>query len=49
VTNHLAGSDVEGMARVFIWVIIPIVGMPWGYVARTYVWNLSKRVEYKLQ
>jgi hypothetical protein len=45
ITNHLAGSDVEEMARVFIWVIIPIVGMPWGYVLRTYVWNPRTGVE----
>lgn len=40
ITNQLAGSDAEGMANVFVWVIIPIVGMPWRYVFRTYGWGL---------
>ncbi len=39
ITNQLAGSDAEEMAGVFIWVIIPMVGMPWGYVVRTYIWK----------
>lgn len=43
VSNQLAGSEVEGMANVFIWVIIPIVGMPWGYALRTFVWKSWKR------
>jgi hypothetical protein len=39
INNQLAGSDAEEMANVFIWVIIPVVGMPWGYVFRTYVFR----------
>jgi hypothetical protein len=35
--NELAGSPAEGMARVFIWVILPIVAMPWGYFFRTHL------------
>lgn len=44
ITGRLAGSDAEEMAHVFIWVIIPILGMPWGYVARTFVWKSNKKV-----
>ena len=43
-TNKLAGSDAEGMANVFIWVVIPIILMPWRYVFKTYVWNFSKPI-----
>lgn len=35
--NELAGSPAEGMARVFIWVILPIVAMPWRYFFRTHL------------
>ena len=42
ITNRLAGSAAEEMASVFIWVIIPIVGMPWRYVFREYVWNSGR-------
>ncbi|MCO4293560.1 hypothetical protein NF867_11860 [Solitalea sp. MAHUQ-68] len=38
ISNQLAGSAAEEMANVFIWVIIPIIGMPWRYVFRAYVW-----------
>ena len=37
ITNQLAGSPAEGMTRVFIWVILPIVAMPWKYFICTYV------------
>jgi hypothetical protein len=37
--NELIGSPAEGMARVFIWVVFPIVAMPWGYFFRTYIWG----------
>ena len=43
VSDQLAGSEAEGMANVFIWVIIPIVGMPWRYALRTFVWKSWKR------
>ena len=41
VNNELIGSPAEGMARVFIWVVFPIVAMPWRYFFRTYL--LGKR------
>jgi hypothetical protein len=37
-TNQLAGSPAEGMARAFVWVILPILAMPWSYAFRTYIW-----------
>ena len=36
-TNQLAGSPAEGMTRAFLWVVLPIVAMPWGYAFRTYI------------
>ena len=42
-TNQLAGSPAEGMTHAFVWVILPIVAMPWAYAFRTYVWP-SKRL-----
>lgn len=43
ITDQLAGSDAEEMAHVFIWVIIPIVFMPWRYIFVTYVWRYSQK------
>ncbi|MBI5371020.1 MAG: hypothetical protein HZA79_03220 [Sphingobacteriales bacterium] len=37
IRGELAGSPVEGMARVFIWVLFPIAAMPWRYFFRTYI------------
>jgi hypothetical protein len=41
VRNELTGSAAEGMTRVFVWVVFPIVAMPWGYFFRTLI--LDKR------
>jgi hypothetical protein len=35
--GQLEGSAAEGMARVFAWIPLPILIVPWGYVARTYL------------
>jgi hypothetical protein len=35
--NELAGSPAEEMTYVFIWVIFPIVAMPWRYFFRTFI------------
>ncbi len=40
--NQLVGSPAEGMTQAFLWVILPIVAMPWGYFFRTYVWPSKK-------
>jgi hypothetical protein len=37
VKNELIGSPAEEMTQVFIWVVFPIVAMPWGYFFRTYI------------
>ena len=42
VKNELIGSPVEGAARLFIWVVFPIVAMPWKYLFRTYI--LGKKI-----
>lgn len=41
VKNELIGSPAEGTTRVFVWVVFPIVAMPWRYFFRTYI--LGKR------
>ena len=41
-TNRLAGSPAEEMTYAFVWVILPIVAMPWGYFFRTYIWAAKK-------
>lgn len=33
----LAGSSVEGMTYAFLWVLLPIIAIPWSYVVRTYL------------
>jgi hypothetical protein len=38
----LIGSSAEGMTRVFVWVIFPIVSMPWRYFFRTHI--LGKKI-----
>ena len=35
-TGSLAGSAAENMTRDFLWVILPIVAMPWGYFFRVF-------------
>jgi hypothetical protein len=32
----LGGSEAEGMTYAFLWVVLPIVALPWPYVIRTY-------------
>jgi hypothetical protein len=38
----LSGSPAAGMTYAFLWVILPIVAVPWGYVFKTYVINVKK-------
>jgi hypothetical protein len=35
----LSGSAAEGTTSVFLWVILPIVAVPWGYVFATYIYK----------
>ncbi len=41
--GQLEGSDAEGLFLPFVWVILPIVAVPWKYVFRKYIYN-SKTV-----
>lgn len=41
--NELIGSPAEGMTRVFVWVVFPIVAMPWGYFFRNYILITKKK------
>lgn len=36
-SNQLIGSPVEGMTMAFLWVLLPIVAVPWDYVFKSYV------------
>ena len=36
-SGQLAGSPAEGMARVFMWIPVAIVAVPWKYVLEKYV------------
>ena len=38
----LAGSPAEDISSAFLWVILPIVVVPWGYVFVTYVYQPKK-------
>jgi hypothetical protein len=40
----LAGSPAEGITSEFLWVILPIVAMPWGYAFVNYIYNPRPRV-----
>jgi hypothetical protein len=43
--NALAGSPAEEMTRVFLWVPLPIIAVPWKYVFQNYVmWSKKKLV-----
>jgi len=35
--GELAGSPAEGMTRIFLGVVLPIVAMPWRYFFRIYL------------
>jgi hypothetical protein len=36
-TNQLQGSSAEGMTNAFLWVLLPIVAMPWKYFFNHFV------------
>lgn len=38
-TGALSGSSAEGTTWAFLWVILPIVAIPWGYAFRSYVYE----------
>ena len=35
----LIGSAAEGTTNAFLWVLLPIVAVPWVYAFRTYVYD----------
>lgn len=37
--SQLAGSPAEGMTSAFLWVVLPIIAMPWKFAFYTYVLN----------
>jgi hypothetical protein len=41
----LVGSPAEGITTQFVWVILPIVAMPWGYAFGVFVYQRKRRVE----
>jgi len=41
-SNQLIGSQAEGMTNGFLWVLLPIVAMPWRYFFRKYI-SLAKK------
>jgi hypothetical protein len=41
-TGTLAGSPAESTASAFLWVLLPIAAVPWGYVFRTYIFRPVK-------
>lgn len=43
--GKLKGSPAEGMTYVFLWVVLPIVATPWGYVLNRYI--LSRKTPMK--
>jgi hypothetical protein len=40
--GKLAGSNAESTASAFLWVLLPIVAVPWGYVFGNYIYKLKK-------
>lgn len=38
VKGELKGSSIESMANVYVWVVFPIIAMPWKYFIHQYVW-----------
>ena len=41
-TNQLIGSPAESMTYAFLWVVLPIIAMPWKYAFESYIFNSKK-------
>jgi hypothetical protein len=39
----LAGSPAAGITEGFVWVILPLVAVPWRYVFATYIYSAKKK------
>jgi hypothetical protein len=42
VTGKLAGSPAEGITSAFLWVMLPIIAVPWGYVFVNFIYKPAK-------
>jgi hypothetical protein len=40
--GKLTGSNAESTTSAFLWVILPIAAVPWGYVFENYIYRLKK-------
>lgn len=40
-TGELTGSIVEGMANDYLWVLLPVIAMPWKYFIKKYILGSS--------
>ena len=45
----LAGSSAEGMTSAFLWVLLPIVAVPWGYVFRNYIFSPKQQTNISVR
>jgi hypothetical protein len=41
-TGKLLGSPAEDTTAAFLWVLLPIIAVPWTYVFTTYIYNPKK-------
>jgi len=39
----LQGSPAEGITSAFLWVVLPIVAVPWNYVFLNYIYNFRNK------
>ena len=42
LNDMLTGSDAEQMTKDFMWIVLPIVAMPWGHFFKGFVRNSEK-------
>jgi hypothetical protein len=40
----LAGSPAEDITSAFVWVALPIVAIPWGYVVLTFIYRPARKL-----
>lgn len=48
-SGKLIGSDAEQMTRDFMWVVLPIIAMPWGYFFRSFFGRKPSAIGGKLE
>jgi hypothetical protein len=44
-TGNLAGSPAEGTTAAFLWVMLPIIAVPWGYVFVNYMYKPASQIK----